>query len=263
MATQATAELMAQMANMTDRNRGPGLLHTVWSLLAVSTLVVAGRLLAKTRRTSRIYWDDLALVLALLFGYAHALCISRAVHYGMGRHIIFIPAQQREHTLRDGVISLAWGFLSPMAGRVSFLITMLFLAKTDAKVKRWPIYIFIFLQLAVNIVVLIIFYTQCGREIDILWLASKQNLWATKCWDPRIQTDLGYFQGSINVATDLYLTVLPAVLIEHTRLSRKSKIGLVFLLCLSIEYVDAKEVTNRTTAADRRQCDDSIDRQDL
>lgn len=234
MATQATAELMAQMATMTNRNLGPVLLHTVWPLLAISTLVVAGRLFVKTQRTRRLYWDDLAMVLALLFGYAHAICISRAVQFGLGRHIIFIPAKQREHTLRIGVISLAWGFLSPMAGRVSFLVTMLFLAKTDAKVKRWPIWLFIFLQLAVNLIVLVIFYSQCGRELDVLWTASKQAEWATKCWPVRIQTDLGYFQGSINVATDLYLTILPAVLIEHTRLSRKSKIGLVLLLCLSV-----------------------------
>lgn len=215
-------------------------MHTVWSLLAISTVVVAGRLLVKSRNTKRLYWDDLATVFALLFGYGHAICITRAVAQGLGHHIIFIPADQRGATLRVGLISLAWGHLSPMAGRVSFLVTMLFLAKTDAQVKRWPIWVFIGLQLLVNLVVLIIFYCQCGSNLDILWTASRQWEWATKCWSPRIQTDLGYFQGSVNVATDLYLTVLPAVLVAHTRLSRKSKIGLLFLLCLSIEYVDAR-----------------------
>jgi hypothetical protein len=36
--------------------------------------------------------------------------------------------------------------------------------------------------------------------------------------------------------TDVFLTILPGVLIEHTRLSLKNKIGLAFLLCLSILY---------------------------
>lgn len=183
------------MATLTDKNLGPVLLHTLWANLAVSTVVVAGRLYVKTRRTRRLYWDDLAMGMALLFGYAHAICISRAVHLGLGRHIIFIPAEVRASTLRVGMISLAWGFLSPMAGRVSFLITMLFLAKTDSKVRRWPVWIFIFLQLVVNLVVLVIFYCQCGTELDVLWVAAKQAQVPEKCWDPRIQTDLGYFQG--------------------------------------------------------------------
>ncbi len=54
------------------------------------------------------------------------------------------------------------------------------------------------------------------------------------CLDPKYQTDFGYFAGSFNCLTDAFLTILPAILIKHTRLSVKKKIGLAFLLCLSI-----------------------------
>ena len=51
-----------------------------------------------------------------------------------------------------------------------------------------------------------------------------------------LQTDYGYFQGSFNTVTDAFLTLMPAVLIQHTSRSLKTKIGLAFLLCLSAMY---------------------------
>jgi len=51
-----------------------------------------------------------------------------------------------------------------------------------------------------------------------------------------LQTDYGYFQGSFNTVTDAFLTLMPAVLIQHTSRSLKTKIGLAFLLCLSAVY---------------------------
>lgn len=48
---------------------------------------------------------------------------------------------------------------------------------------------------------------------------------------------------AINSFTDLFLTILPAVIISFSSLSRKSRLGLVFLLCLSCVYVLASHVT--------------------
>lgn len=42
-----------------------------------------------------------------------------------------------------------------------------------------------------------------------------------------------YAVGIGNAITDLYLAVLPAVLISHTKVSLKSKLGMGSLLCLS------------------------------
>lgn len=37
---------------------------------------------------------------------------------------------------RFGVFCLGWGFLSPMAGRIAFCITMLYITGTDRRVHR-------------------------------------------------------------------------------------------------------------------------------
>jgi hypothetical protein len=121
-----------------------------------------------------------------------------------------------------------------MVARVSFCATLLFLAGTDPNVKKWPIWVCVVVQILVNTASLIAFYAQCGTHLYIYWTPSQAMLMSKYCWDPVIQTKLGYFAGAINCLTDAFLTVLPAVLIEHTRLSLKKKIGLASLLCLSV-----------------------------
>lgn len=179
----------------TDTSRAPAVRKTVWTLLSFSTVVLAARLYVKARKTRRLYWDDLCMTLALAFGYAHAICVEIALETGLGRHMAFLTPAERMPTMRVGAFSLTWAFLSPMAGRIGFCITLLFLTGTDPRIKKWPIWMFIFLQLVVNIVAIIVFYCQCGTKLDLLWLTTSVEVFESNCWDPRIQTDYGYFQG--------------------------------------------------------------------
>ena len=71
------------------------------------------------------------------------------------------------------------------------------------------------MQAAINIIGVIVFYSQCGSEVDAFWTLEKQLRFDEICWNPRIQTDYGYFMGSWNTVTDVYLAVLPSILIHH------------------------------------------------
>lgn len=124
-----------------------------------------------------------------------------------------------------------------MMGRIAFCLTMLYIAGTGSKVHRWAKFVtatFIVLQVIVNLLAFVIFYAQCGTHLEVFWVPEKMMQVPKYCMDTKIQTDLGYFQGAFNCLTDAYLTFLPALLIEHTKLSIKKKFGLVCLLCLSI-----------------------------
>lgn len=126
-----------------------------------------------------------------------------------------------------------------MAGRVSFCITMLYISGTDVRVTKWAKYTtvaFLIGQIIANIVAFIVFYAQCGTRIELLWAIdpSEFALRREVCMDVDVQKILGYGLGAFNCLTDAYMTILPAILIEHSRLSLKRKIGLAFLLCLSV-----------------------------
>lgn len=106
----------------------------------------------------------------------------------------YLTPQEREATLKIGFFSLSWGFLSPLAGRLAFCVTLLFVSGTDPLIKRWPFYGFMTLQILVNITAIIVLNLEC-RPLDIMWDPSKSSDFDSKCWNPQIQSDFGYFQG--------------------------------------------------------------------
>lgn len=120
-----------------------------------------------------------------------------------------------------------------MVGRIAFCVTMLFLARTDPRVRIWPIWTFIVVQIVFNVATVAFFYGQCGTHLEALIHSDYEQL-ALYCIDPKYQTDFGYATGSINCLTDAFLALVPALLIQHTTQSLKKKIGLGFLLCLSV-----------------------------
>ena len=89
-----------------------------------------------------------------------------------------------EQTMKYGVWSLLFGFLSPMFGRISFCCTLIFLTKTDSRMKTWPIYCIILLQVIVNVVGVVVFFVQCGTNLDTFWKFEKQLKYDEYCWNP-------------------------------------------------------------------------------
>ncbi|KAF2212238.1 hypothetical protein CERZMDRAFT_16897, partial [Cercospora zeae-maydis SCOH1-5] len=213
---------------------GPLLVRVIWTLLAFSILIVALRFYAKILKAKTLFIDDYLMLIAVALAIVHAALIQIAVDAGLGRHIIHIPLGSLERTMKYGVLSLLPGYLSPMFGRLSFSCTILYLIDTDARMKSWPVYASIFMQVAVNVVGVIVFFSQCGSQVDTFWTLEKQLRFNEICWNPRIQTHYGYFMGAWNTLTDIYLAVLPALLIHHTTLSLKKKFGVAALLCLSV-----------------------------
>lgn len=157
------ASLLAALAGdgaESDADRGPLLIRTVWALTAVSIVFVAARFWLKLRKTRRLYWDDALIGAALLSGIMHSIWTTSAVHYGLGRHILNLSLHNLGGTLEVGMWSLLPAFVSPMFGRLAFYVTLLYLAGTDPRISRWPIWVFVMLQIVVNISSLIVFYTQ-------------------------------------------------------------------------------------------------------
>ncbi|KAK5162881.1 uncharacterized protein LTR77_011138 [Saxophila tyrrhenica] len=214
-------------------DEGPRMLAVLWTLSTVSTAIVAIRLWTKQKKAHRLYLDDMLMCLALVLGLLHATLMTVSIQHGEGRHFLYLSEQEQHQAIKYGMIGMAWGNLSPMAGRIAFCVTMLFLTRTDGRVPSWPILVFIACQLVFNIAAVIFFLSQCGSHLSAL-IESNYDELALYCLDPRYQTDFGYFVGAFNCLTDAFLTVLPATLISHTRLSFRKKIGLALLLCLSI-----------------------------
>jgi len=69
--------------------------------------------------------------------------MTTSIHYGEGQHWLYLTKQNQNDAIFYGMVGLAFGNLSPMVGRVAFCITMLYLTRTDPRVRTWPIWAFI------------------------------------------------------------------------------------------------------------------------
>lgn len=101
-----------------DESRGPLMEQVLWSLISISAVVVAARVWIKLSKVRRLYTDDMCMVLSLvslrkeslhtwtklieeqLFGLVHASLLSRAIDYGLGRHMLYLNATEIEGTLK-------------------------------------------------------------------------------------------------------------------------------------------------------------------
>lgn len=126
----------------------------------------------------------------------------------------------------------AIGFMAPLFSRVSFCLYMLRVLSTTSAFRKRCIHAFIALQLLVNVPVSIFVFTQCG---------SFHSLWghgllqpSASCVRHDIVKTLALVAVVFNALTDVFLTILPAVVVWSIKvMTTRARLGLVATLGLS------------------------------
>ncbi|KAI6807992.1 hypothetical protein KC332_g12302 [Hortaea werneckii] len=229
----AAEQLPSNLVVVENETQAPRILKTLWILVSISTIVLAARLWTKWRIARRLFVDDWLMMLALALAFAHNAVITHAVVCGFGKHLIWLSPIGITQSVKYGVIAIGPAMLAPTAARISICFSMMFLVDTDVRMKRWPLWAVIAAQVLVNVAGVTLFYAQCGNNLSMIWSLAHFYEFFDVCLDPIAQRDYNYFLGSFNCVVDAWLAVLPAILIKHTSLSRRSKIGVGCLLCLT------------------------------
>ena len=155
--------------------------------------------------------------------------MTEAYQYGWGRHSIYLSDSNRINATKWIFVSQGFGVISPMLGRLAFCFYLHYIVGRTSRWKLNSLYILGTLQLTINIVCIIMIFTQCGVHVKAVWGGE-----AAVCLSANVQTDYGYFQSVFNSLSDLYLTILPAVIVWNLQLKTSVKAGIAALLCLSI-----------------------------
>ncbi|KAI6860340.1 hypothetical protein KC323_g6255 [Hortaea werneckii] len=229
----AAEQLPSSLVVVENETQAPRILKTLWILVSISTIVLAARLWTKWRIARRLFVDDWLMMFALAVALAHNAIITHAVVCGFGRHLIWLSPIGITQSVKWGVIAIGPAMVAPTLARISICFSMMFLVDTDARVKRWPLWAVIAGQVLVNVAGVTLFYAQCGNNLSMIWSLAHFYEFFDVCLDPIAQRDYNYFLGSFNCVVDAFLAILPAILIRHTSLSRRSKIGVGCLLCLT------------------------------
>ncbi|KAI7568929.1 hypothetical protein KC319_g3382 [Hortaea werneckii] len=229
----AAEQLPSNLVVVGNETQAPRILKTLWILVSISTIVLAARLWTKWRITRRLFVDDWLMMLALAVALTHNAIITHAVVCGFGRHLVWLSPIGITQSVKWGVIAIGPAMVAPTLARISICFSMMFLVDTDSRVKRWPLWAVIAGQVLVNVAGVTLFYAQCGNKLSMIWSLAHFYEFFDVCLDPIAQRDYNYFLGSFNCVVDAFLAILPAILIRHTSLSRRSKIGVGCLLCLT------------------------------
>ena len=212
-----------------DTSLLPVVLAACWALDGIAIIAVGLRFLACWRVLRRVTLADYLMAAALVFGLAQTGVMTAAGPSGLGRHLVYLKLDQISALIRWLVILLCLAHTAATLGRLSITCYDLYLFKVD-RFKCYVLYACIWANVLPNLVMVIILLAACGDHITNIW-SLKPN---RHCLSDGVQVGFSYFQCVCNTILDLVLALIPAWLVWHMHLSRNIKIGLTFLMSLSL-----------------------------
>lgn len=204
------------------------MMRTIWVLTGISILVVGLRLYAQFV-SRHLDLGDAIMTLSMICGVLLCSMLTTQHHYGLGRHFFYLSPTQRVLAIKFNFLGQAFGIMGPAFGRMASCLLMLKLFGTKQRLRQLLWFIF-WESLVVNAITLILVFVQC-KDVQSLWDPAGHP---PVCWSPKVQEYTGFVQGALNSATDLALTILPATIFWTLQINMRLKLGLGFLLSLSI-----------------------------
>ncbi|WDK19206.1 hypothetical protein CGRA01v4_10493 [Colletotrichum graminicola] len=175
--------------------------------------------------------EDVLISIAVVIALAAWICLILQIPYGLGRHFQTIAPEDRveferitfwKTVISDGV---AMGLL-----RISLAISLLRLGK-DLKWYRWSLYgiiVFVTVYSIQEIVWLFIYCTPFSGWWEFQWMSP----FDPRCRDLHIFLDLGYWNISCNIFTDVCLGALPVHIIRNLDIKLRLRVYIIFILNL-------------------------------
>ncbi|KAL3452753.1 hypothetical protein BJX65DRAFT_319464 [Aspergillus insuetus] len=215
---------------MAFKSRSRILLAVSWPLCALSTLLVTLRILVRTHLLRSFGWDDTSILLALLCAILNTILVTISAHHGTGRHAADLAAYQVTQSTKYNWLSQGFHVMSTNWGKVSVGLFLLRIIQKVKNQRHAPVmYAGLVLMTLINAVCVYTIYGQCSPTRR-LWDQTLEG----ECFDPEVQRDYAFFQGSASAFSDLVLAVYPLFTIYHLQMPLRLKIGLGILLSLGI-----------------------------
>ncbi|KAM7195511.1 hypothetical protein V8F33_006681 [Rhypophila sp. PSN 637] len=177
-------------------------------------------------------WDDVTLLLALMFTVFHFSLLMAAVPHGVGRHNYYVPYEEQvEANMLLLFSQLPWGWSVAFA-KISIACLLLRLkSPTSEGLWPWkvPLYFLILVQIACAVTANIVQLTQC-RPIRAIW---NPTIPGAQCQDPWIAHLAIYITGVLAIMSDIFLATAPISFLKNVRRSVRERAILIFLMGLA------------------------------
>ncbi|THZ64115.1 hypothetical protein D6C85_08712 [Aureobasidium pullulans] len=211
---------------------GSLIVSSVWVLTGFSCITVIARMAMKILRLRGLALEDLLMFVSMGLAVVYGISTTLLYRIDYGRQPQGSVAYDTPQFVEILYISHAIGFLAPLFSRISFCLYMLRIISTVFAFRKRTLQLFVALQVVVNVTITILVFTQCG-SFHTLWEHGMQRN-APSCIRNGTLEILALVTVTFNAITDLYLTILPAVVVWNIQfMTARAKLGLFATLGLS------------------------------
>ncbi|KAI9668455.1 MAG: hypothetical protein M1831_001209 [Alyxoria varia] len=209
-------------------SRGIASVTTSSILVAASITVVSIRLCVRKYIVKALWWDDLAIVVALLLYLPSSILGYLLTTRGIGRHSTCIPATTIRSILTHGLAIEILNSFSVTIARVSIALTVARLFGASLRFKL-VLYAYTAFMTVVSVVTAGLFGAVCGPGNE-RWDPDGPG----RCWPQERIAAVSYLNGGVSLLSDLVLAALPVYFLCKLQMPAKKKVGLCALMSLGL-----------------------------
>ncbi|PSK57844.1 hypothetical protein B9Z65_9046 [Elsinoe australis] len=220
--------------------RGPGILTGGWVLCGLGIILVALRLWAASKKAGKLRWDFFWITLAIVWCIASHACFTVALYSGIGNHAKALKYSEIFNALHWVWISLFVGIVGGVFSKFAIIALLLEVQSPNAKKRRFLLWAIGGILAATGLTQILLSWLKC-EPIAKLWNPTLSG----SCPRALEAANFSYFQGAINAASDIFLSLYPITIVWHLQTSLKVKIG--FCALMAAGAIPSLAVIVRTT----------------
>ncbi|KAF2396765.1 hypothetical protein EJ06DRAFT_482660, partial [Trichodelitschia bisporula] len=199
----------------------------------LTTALVGIRIASRMTTKGNLGLDDVFIIVAWILGTALTVLVLLATYkYGFNRHIWDVPPDRWASGALIGFIIEYVFFYSTCLTKISVLMFYRRLvAGTYSNKFKWAMWAAITFVVVYTIVVSFLVLFTCNpipavwKNYDLQWAQTHKF----SCTSRPVQTWVAELTGALSVFSDVYSILLPAALLMRIRISRRQRIGLLFV----------------------------------
>ncbi|KAH7336017.1 hypothetical protein BKA66DRAFT_479925 [Pyrenochaeta sp. MPI-SDFR-AT-0127] len=191
------------------------------------TIAVAVYIMRMYTRLRNLGWDDYTITLAVVICTVELALQIAAYSQGLGRYQYYVSAEDQVDIFRYIFAMCLVGIWTAPLVRISISCMLLRLKTSPA--WQWVLKTIIGIQIASAGASNICQVVQC-RPVRAMWDVVP----GAKCWSPAQIQAYGYVYNSVNIMSDILLSLMPISFIRKLRRPLFERLLLAFLMALGL-----------------------------
>ncbi|KAL8993933.1 MAG: hypothetical protein Q9169_005968 [Polycauliona sp. 2 TL-2023] len=212
-----------------DENRQGGILITTFVVTVLASIAVALRMATRIWIVKNVGWDDYTILFATIGIIIGTGLVVVQVHYGFGRHRIYLSENDFLQFTKYAYIEWIQTFQTLMFNKLSICFLLLRIPVEKYLIR--PIQGAIVFLVVTNIILTLLWILQCD-PVEGAW--AKETSPPPKCFtDAQLQRII-ISQALISIISDFALALFPIVLLWKVQIPIRVKVGLCTLMSLGL-----------------------------